>query len=156
MADLWTAQIWYIIYQRSGLSKSKSVNTRTACMGKCAWRAAYMLIDEQPTACIVVCGQRPTDLVISWAVLDLAVLVLLDTSLIYFWGALLGCSSGVLFWGALLGYSYSLNLAAGLGPVLALFILLLHGIKPVLIISKEALRLKLTAIKRLFKKITQN
>ena len=143
MADLWTAQIWYIIYQRSSLSKSKSVNTRTACMGKCAWRAAYMLIDEQPTACIVVCGQRPTDLVISWAVLDLAVLVLLDTSLIYFWGALLG-------------YSSCLNLAAGQGPVLALFILLLHGIKPVLIISKEALRLKLTAIKRLFKKITQN
>ena len=143
MADLWTAQIWYIIYQRSSLSTSKSVNTRTACMGKCAWRAAYMLIDEQPTACIVVCGQRPTDLVISWAVLDLAVLVLLDTSLIYLWGALLG-------------YSSSLNLATGLGPVLALFILLLHGIKPVLIISKEALRLKLTAIKRLFKKITQN
>ena len=52
---------------------------------------------------------RPTDLVITWVVVFL-LLVLLDTPLIYFWGAFLGYTSG-------------LNLATDLGPVLALFYL---------------------------------
>ena len=43
----------------------------------------------------------------------LAPKILLDTSLIYFW---------VHFWGTLLGNPSSLNLAADLGPVLALFL----------------------------------
>ena len=45
------------------------------------------------TSFIFVCGQRPKDQVITWVVL-----VVLDTSLIYFWGAILSYTSGLLFW----------------------------------------------------------
>ena len=55
---------------------------------------------------IFVCGQQPKDLVITWVVL------VLDTLLIYFWGALRG---------TLLGWISGLNLSAYLGPVLVVF-----------------------------------
>ena len=44
---------------------------------------------------IIVCGQWPKDLVITLAVL---LLLVLDTVLIYFWGALLSYTSVVHFW----------------------------------------------------------
>ena len=58
---------------------------------------------------IFVCGQWPKHVVISWVVV-----LLLNTLLIYFWGALL-----VLHF--YLGYTSDLNLAADLGTALALF-----------------------------------
>ena len=59
-----------------------------------------------------VCGQRTKDLLITLVF----VLLVLDTSLIYFWDALLGCTSG-------------LNLAANLRTVLALIFYQFYKIK---------------------------
>ena len=63
-----------------------------------------------------VCVQRPKDQIITW------VLLLLDTTLFFFWTTLLGCNSGLQFWFTFLGCASGLNFAADLGPVLALFI----------------------------------
>ena len=79
------------------------------------------LVSSQPCYCLLwllskpldashifVCNQHPKDLVITWVVLAFG--LVLDTLLIYFWVALLESTSG-------------LNLAADLGPILALFVI---------------------------------